>query len=97
MPTFSRRWTERPTSAILFGNPYFKRSWGGSPVVFLMLLCALWLILGVLFLHRFRLPRSHFLVCCGVLVLALVLRFLGMGHITSDYTDFLSNWVEFST
>lgn len=60
-----------------------------------MLLCALWLILGVLFLHRLRLPRSHFLVCCGVLVLALVLRFLGMDHITSDYTDFLSNWVEF--
>ena len=60
-----------------------------------VLLFALWLALGVCLLWHSGLPRNLFWVCCGALLAALVARFIGMDHITSDYTDFLSRWAAF--
>ncbi len=56
---------------------------------------ALWVALGVYFLGEKGLERSLFWLCVGALAVGAAARFFCMDHITSDYTDFLSQWVQF--
>lgn len=64
-------------------------------MVLVISLFALWLLLGAYFLLRAQLPDKLFWACFSAMVLALAIRLFCMDHITSDYTDFLSQWAEF--
>lgn len=64
-------------------------------MVLVILLFALWLLLGAYLLQRAQLPDRLFWVCFAAMLLGLVIRLFCMDHITSDYTDFLSQWAEF--
>ncbi len=64
-------------------------------MILVIFLFALWAVLGGWGLSRSGLSRRLFGVCCGALAVGLVLRMVSMDHITSDYTDFLSQWVQF--
>lgn len=64
-------------------------------MILVIFLFALWTALGVWGLSRSGLSRRLFWVCCGALAVGLILRMTMMDHITSDYTDFLSQWVQF--
>lgn len=64
-------------------------------MVLVVLLFALWLLLGIFLLLRAKLPTKLTWVCCAALVAGLLVRTLCMDHITSDYIDFLSQWAEF--
>ncbi len=64
-------------------------------MILVIFLFALWAVLGVWGLSRWGLSRRLFGLCCGALAVGLVLRMAMMDHITSDYTDFLSQWVQF--
>lgn len=60
-----------------------------------VLLLAVWLVLGLWFLWRSELPRPLFWLCAAALFCALVLRFFALDHETYDYRDFLSPWFQF--
>ncbi len=64
-------------------------------MILVIFLFALWAVLGAWGLSRCGLSRRLFGLCCGALAVGLVLRMVSMDHITSDYTDFLSQWVQF--
>jgi len=64
----------------------------------LVTLCLLILLAAAMFcLYRQKLIRKRldFLICLGLILLLLAVRWLCMAHITLDYTDFLSKWVDF--
>lgn len=60
-----------------------------------ILLLALWLVLGALLLRRTELSKPLFQLCLAVLLCAMVLRFFSLDHETYDYLDFLSHWAAF--
>ncbi len=64
-------------------------------MILVIFLFALWAVLGAWGLSHLGLSRRLFWLCCGALAVGLVLRMVSMDHITSDYTDFLSQWVQF--
>lgn len=64
-------------------------------MVLVVLLFALWLLLGAFFLLRAELPGKLFWLCFAAMVLALAVRLPLMAHTTRDYIDFLSQWAEF--
>lgn len=55
----------------------------------------LWVVLGVALLWRKDLDRPCFWLCAAALALGAAVRLASMDHVTSDYTDFLSQWVQF--
>lgn len=57
-----------------------------------VLLLALWLVLGVCLLHRAELPKALFWLCSAALLCALVLRVFALDHETGDYLNDFTNW-----
>ncbi len=68
---------------------------GDGTVTVVSMALTLWVALGVYLLNQKGLDRPLVWLCTGALVVGAAARILCMDHVTSDYTDFLSKWVQF--
>ena len=59
-----------------------------------LVILALWLVLGIFLLRRLELKQQWFWLCVGVLFGALIIRFFCLDHQTSDYQNAFAPWVQ---